>query len=452
MSESQQIEYKRAFSKEVIISLVAFANSDGGKVIVGKEDAGTVCGVEVGPETVQRYLNEIKVATYPQLLPKISLTEFDGKKVLTFEIGEFPVKPVSYKNRYYKRFHNSNHVMSLEEIVAQQQHALSLSYDAYPSNVAMEALDAKLIEDFFEKVARRGRASFRDDLVTNFTKLKLLRDGKLTIAANLLFGDPDCSIRIGRFKSEATIIDDIVVKSPLFRAVDETLVFIKKHINLSYHFNGDRERKERWQYPLEALRELVLNAVVHRDYKNISDIVVKIFDERIIISNPGKLYGNLNIMDLKRDDYVSALRNRLLAEAFFLTGDIERYGTGFVRIRENLQSYPDVELNLEEMGDFFKAELRHIAPPITPPITPPIITRDRIVATDLEFRILRLLHDQPRLSASNVAALLQIRRDTVKEYIARLKAKGLLLREGGARGGIWRVTADGAGALGDADR
>ncbi len=249
MTESQQIEYKRAFSKEVIISLVAFANSSGGKVIVGKEDAGTVCGVEVGPETVQRYLNEIKVATYPQLLPKISLNEFDGKKVLTIEIGEFPVKPVSYKNRYYKRIHNSNHVMTLEEIVAQQQHALSLSYDAYPSTTAMEALDAKLIDDFFEKVARRGRASFRDDLVTNFTKMKLLRDGNLTIAANLLFGEPDCSIRIGRFKSEATIIDDVVVKSPLFRAVDEALVFIKKHINLSYHFNGGRERKERWQYP-----------------------------------------------------------------------------------------------------------------------------------------------------------------------------------------------------------
>jgi len=150
-------------------------------------------------------------------------------------------------------------------------------------------------------------------------------------------------------------------------------------------------------------------------------------------------------MDLKRDDYVSALRNRLLAEAFFLTGDIARYGTGFVRIRESLQSYQDIELHLEEMRDFFKAELRHITPTIIPPIT----ARDRIVATDLELRVLRLLHDQPRLSVSNIAALLNIRRDTVKEYIARLKAKGLLLREGSARGGVWRVTDDGAGALGD---
>jgi ATP-dependent DNA helicase RecG len=77
--------------------------------------------------------------------------------------------------------------------------------------------------------------------------------------------------------------------------------------------------------------ELLLNAVVHRDYKNTSDIVIKIFDDRIRISNPGRLYGNLKIDDLKRDDYVSSLRNRVLAEAFFLTGDIECYGTGFIQ-------------------------------------------------------------------------------------------------------------------------
>jgi ATP-dependent DNA helicase RecG len=110
----------------------------------------------------------------------------------------------------------------------------------------------------------------------------------------------------------------------------------------------------------------LLNAVVHRDYKNTSDIVIKIFDDRIRISNPGRLYGNLTIDDLQRDDYVSSLRNRVLAEAFFLTGDIERYGTGFIRIREHLKSYPELELMLSEMGDFFQVELRH-APPITPP-------------------------------------------------------------------------------------
>lgn len=125
------------------------------------------------------------------------------------------------------------------------------------------------------------------------------------------------------------------------------------------------------------LRELLLNAVVHRDYKSPSDIVIKIFDDRIVLTNPGKLYGKLRIEDLQRNDYVSSIRNRLLAEAFFLTGDIERYGTGFVRIREVLSSYPEIEFRIKEIGDFFKAELHqiesitpHVAPHVSPHVSP----------------------------------------------------------------------------------
>ena len=293
--ESQQVEHKKSFGKEVIISLVAFANSDGGRVIVGIDDNGNVCGVDVGPETVQRYLNEIKMATYPQLFPKITVEERDGTYLLHFEINEFPVKPVAYKNRYYKRVHNSNHIMTLEEIVDLQQQSLSVSYDTYPSREPLSSLDSKLIEQFLKRIQLRARVTLQDDLLTNLTKLKLVREGKATIAAQLLFGDPDFTIRVGRFKSEATIIDDMVVTSPLFVAVGEALTFIKKHINLAYSFDGGRERRERWQYPLEALRELVLNAVVHRDYKSPSDIIIKIFDDK---KTAGSGFSNWNMFTM----------------------------------------------------------------------------------------------------------------------------------------------------------
>lgn len=353
---------------------MAFANTEGGRVIVGVDDSGVPCGLDVGPETVQRYLNEIKVATYPQLMPKILFEKRGEKSALIFEISEYPVKPVAYKNRYYKRAHNSNHLLTLDEIVALKQQSLLFSFDACFSQVAVDDLDIKLVEQFFARVNSRGRVTLRDDMLTNLVKLRLVRDGKVTLAAELLFGTPESAIRIGRFKSAATIIDDNVVRAPLFLAVEEALTFIKKHINLSYSFDGNLERKERWQYPMEALRELLLNAVVHRDYKSASDVVIKIFDDRIVFTNPGKLYGNLRIADLERDDYVSSLRNRLLAEAFYLTGDIERYGTGFVRIREILRVYPEVVLRVEEMGDFFKVELQLVAqvPPRSPPRSRPL--------------------------------------------------------------------------------
>lgn len=116
----------------------------------------------------------------------------------------------------------------------------------------------------------------------------------------------------------------------------------------------------------------MLNVVVHRDYKNVSDIVIKVFDDRIVITNPGKLYGKLTLDELSRNDYTSSLRNRLIAEAFYLTGDIERYGTGFVRIREFLLSYPEVTFAIDEKGDFFWVELRLNSDQITPQVTPQV--------------------------------------------------------------------------------
>jgi ATP-dependent DNA helicase RecG len=355
--ESERLEFKASFGKDVIVSLAAFANSRGGRVLVGIADDGRVRGVNVGRETVQRYLNEIKTATYPQLLANADIVEIEGKTLLVFGISEYPVKPVACKDRYYKRVKNSNHLLSLEEIVDLQQQSLNVSYDAYPVKETLDSLDDSLVRRFIDRAKGTGRISLGDDPLTNLVKLKLIRDGRPTLAAMLLFGDHGYAIHIGRFKAADTIIDDLLIKEPLVTALDEAMLFIKKHINLSYHFDGSLQRKERWQYPLEGLRELLLNAVVHRDYKSASDVVIKIFDDRIVFTNPGRLMGNLTVADLQRDDYVSVLRNKLLAEAFYLTGDIEKYGTGFVRVREWLRTYPEVSYSLEEIGDFFKVDI-----------------------------------------------------------------------------------------------
>ena len=113
MKESRYVEFKTSFGKEVIISLVAFANSKGGKVVIGVDDNGVVKGIEMGPETEQKYLNDIKTSTYPQLIPHSDIYDINGKTTLVFEVNEYPVKPVAYKNRYFKRVKNSNHMLSL---------------------------------------------------------------------------------------------------------------------------------------------------------------------------------------------------------------------------------------------------------------------------------------------------------------------------------------------------
>src|SRR5690606_36386391 len=103
-------------------------------------------------------------------------------------------------------------------------------------------------------------------------------------------------------------------------------------MNLALIITGDIENKQKWQYPLEAIREIVLNMIIHRDYRANSDSVVKIFDDKIEFYNPGKLPDEITIQDLKENNYKSIPRNKAIAEFFKNLGWIEKYGSGIGRI------------------------------------------------------------------------------------------------------------------------
>jgi len=463
LKESRKVEFKSSFGKEVIITLVAFANTRGGKVILGLDNKGKVKGIELGSETEQKYLNDIKTSTYPQLLPHSAIYEVDGKTILVLEINEYPVKPVAYKNRYYKRVKNSNHMLSLEEIVDLRQQSLDISFDAHIVDESLFDLDTSLMEKFIKKVNSKGRIALLDDLVTNMTKLKFIKSGKSTLAGMLLFGNHGHSIHIGRFKAEDTIIDDLLIKAPLLTALEEAMIFIKKHINLSYEFDGSLERKEVWQYPLDVIREFLLNAVVHRDYKHTTDIVIKIFDNRIIFSNPGTLFGKLTLKDLEKDDYTSSIRNKIVAEAFFLTGDIEKYGTGFVRIRKKLNELKTATYKIREIGDFFRVELLDIRSndlkkdPVKESVDIINITND--VEKDLKNRFCDLEKDlenrfnltknqilivkgvlkNKKITQQLLSEIVGISQKNIRNNMKKLKENGILKRIGPKKGGYWKV-------------
>ena len=125
-----------------------------------------------------------------------------------------------------------------------------------------------------------------------------------------------------------------MLKLPLYEAAEETMHYIISHIKVAFEFTGEISRNEIFEYPKKALRELVLNAIIHRDYTSPIDIQIKIFDKQITIFNPGRLYGNMTIEKLRTDNYQAQTRNKLIAEAFYLTNDTEKYGSGYARVRE----------------------------------------------------------------------------------------------------------------------
>ena len=177
--------------------------------------------------------------------------------------------------------------------------------------------------------------------------------------------------------------------------------------------------------------------------RNTSDIVIKIFDDRILFTSPGRIYGNLTIADLERDDYVSSIRNKLLAEAFYLMGEIEKYGTGFVRIRQWLKAYPDVGYEISEMGDFFRIEVAHAT-------VKDLKTRDGLPETlpvklpetlpDLQKSIVLQMRSNPKVTYDQLAKANQKSREAIRKNIGRLKELGIVKRIGPDKGGHWEVS------------
>ena len=352
--ESETLEFKSSFDREAIETLVAFANTHGGTVLVGAADDSKVRGVTIGKETLNDWLGQIKSSTSPSIIPDIEALEINGKSVVMLSVGEYPVKPVNIKGKYFKRRASSNHQLTLSEITDLYMQSLQLSWDAYQApQTSLDALSLDKIERFIEEVNRSGRFTLDSSPLLALEKLKFISNGGPTWSSLLLFATEPLRhhIHIGRFKTPEMIIDDRQITDTLFEAVEQAMKFIISHISVAFEFDGSLKRKERFAYPLPAVREALINAVVHRDYTNHSDIQIKIFDNQITIFSPGKLYGGLTVADLNTDTYQSRTRNKLIAEAFYLTNNIEKYGSGFIRIRKELKAYPDIALEIAEIGD-----------------------------------------------------------------------------------------------------
>ncbi|MCU0858215.1 MAG: putative DNA binding domain-containing protein, partial [Pontiellaceae bacterium] len=283
--ESENVEFKRSFGRECIETVCAFANSSGGRLLVGVTNAGEICGAELSPETLQDWCNQIKMQTSPAVIPDIEVLETESGPVAVIDVDEYPVKPVNSRGRYFKRVQNSNHQMDSSEVANMYLATFNLSWDAYEyPNASLDQLDKRKIRAFIARVNGTKRFALKGDPVSALRKLHLIRENnKPTGAALLLFAKNPLPFRIhiGRFKTPSMIIDDKQVEDTLFEAVEAAMKILIGHIHVAFEFDGSIQRKERFQYSLEAIRETLLNAVVHRDYTNPGDIIIKVFDDRI---------------------------------------------------------------------------------------------------------------------------------------------------------------------------
>ena len=345
--ETQSLEFKESLrlKDEIGETVSAFSNSDGGTVIVGVSNSGGVLGVDIGKNTLEELANYIKRNTDPQVFPSVKIQEVGEKNVVMIEVKEGAEKPVFFKNHAYKRVGKTNQRISSSEMrkLAKESGGRVYWDERVCEGACPEDIDGDKVRQFLRKAKYARRLEIDPDISVEeaLERLSLIKGEKLTNAALLLFGkNPQryflqTEVRCARFKGTEAIkpfIDMKVFDGDIIEQANKALNFVLEHTLLSaWLVPGKVEREERNEYPSDAIREAIVNAICHRDYESTGNVQVRIFDDRIEVWNPGSLPEGWTVEKLKQK-HESIPKNPLIADQFFLIKFIEKWGTGTIEM------------------------------------------------------------------------------------------------------------------------
>ncbi len=373
-AESRQLEFKEGFPKgnQVAKTVIAFANGAGGKLVFGvRNKPRQILGIpdEELFSLEERIANHIFTQCTPTIIPEIYIQSVAKKNLLVAEIFPGFHKPYYLKTEgkhkgTYIRIGSTNKQASLEVLEELERQRRNVSFDSLPVyEVVWEELDiTQFLTDYFQATRRKLEETQLENLGL------LIRERNQTHLSNaaILLSDslyrkklfPFAQIECARFKgiTPRVFLDQASIDLPIYLAPEECIAFIKKNIVLGSTI-GEVYRQDRWEYPLEAIREVVINAVIHRDYSlKGSDIKVAIFDDMLGITSPGPLPDTLSVEDLGTGR--SEIRNRVLAPIFKDLRLIEAWGTGMQKMQQATSAYPEMEVGFQEVGYAFQVQFR----------------------------------------------------------------------------------------------
>jgi predicted HTH transcriptional regulator len=359
--EGKTLEFKRDLSspKNLLKTLVAFANTAGGQVIIGVDNKTRMpMGFQHPLDEEERLCSLIADSIRPRLVPNVEMVSIEDKTLLVVEVflsGSRPhwLKSEGPNDGVYVRLGSTNRQADRDLIAELRRSVESVAFDELPMPaLSIDDLDLAAIKGLFGDQRHLGE----NELLT----LRLLKteQGQLvpTKGAILLFGKerdkhfPDAWVQCGRFigRDKADIFDHIELHDHLPQAVDSIMLFLRKHAMRSADFSEIR-RKDVWSIPLGILREVVINALVHTDYSQRgAPIRIAFFDDRIEVENPGILLPGMTIDDMRRG--ISKIRNHVIARVFRELNLIEQWGSGIPRIIREAQELGLPELQIMEIA------------------------------------------------------------------------------------------------------
>jgi ATP-dependent DNA helicase RecG len=361
-AESKTLEFKSDLSSlgPILKTIIAFANTAGGTLIVGRAPNGELIGVEDVFKAEEKLANAIADSIHPPVFPEIEITTLDGKHLLVVKVahwrGPFYLKKSGIPNGVYIRLGSTSRPAGAELLAEMQRTVLHSSFDEQSMReLSPQDLELDRAKKIFRQVGR------------NLDEKKLLSLGILVKAANkivpsigglILFGKqdvrqqffPDARVSCARFRGDdkTEIVDRHEVEGSVLDAVDAVPKFIMRNTRLSAEISGLR-RKNISEYPPIAIREVLINALAHCDYSITgSRIQIAIFNNRLEVQNPGMLPFGFTLEDLKSG--VSRVRNRVIVRVFNELDLMEEWGSGYKRIVEACDAGGHPKPEWQELG------------------------------------------------------------------------------------------------------
>jgi ATP-dependent DNA helicase RecG len=445
--ESQNIEYKESWRDEYLKWICGFANAQGGVLCIGKSDAGMVTGVVNAKRLMEELPNRVRDLL--GILVEVNLHTKKGLDYLEIVVEPYPY-PISYKGQYHYRSGSTKQELkgaALDHFLLQKQ---GKAWDGVPvPHVSPAHLDAAALARFRQLSRRSGRI---DDSVldepdeTLIEKLRLWDGQYLKRAALLLFHpDPErfvtgAYIKIGFFRTNTDLLYQDEVHGNLFAQIEQAMEILKtKYLKAGIRYEGI-QRIEELPVPNAALREALLNAVVHRDYSSGSPVQISVYNDRLMIWNSGTLPEKWSLATLL-GKHSSQPFNPDIANAFFRAGEIEAWGRGVERIfaacREAGMADPVVKT--EASGLWIIFEFSQIAEGVATELGERLGERLGEKLGENRLAILYAMKENPAITGTQLADLLGLSDTAIENNINFLKKNGYIRRTGPARGGRWEV-------------
>ena len=440
-TESEILEFKESLSqwRRIIETISAFSNTRGGTIIVGVNDKGKIIGVSIGKSTIEDLTNKIITNTEPRIYPEITFKSVEGKDLIFIKVERYPYDVVLAFGKPYKRLGKSTIKIGKDEYKRKilEIYKKDLYFDGQICvDAKINDIDEKELKEFIQKAKSIRKLDIEDSTPVKqaLTKLKLIKNGTLTNAGVLLFGKQpqDFFIQEGvkciRFKGidvTGEMLDFKEIEGNLLSEIKEVENFIFNNISLkAWIEEGKIERQEKWEYPPKAIRESLVNAIVHRDYHLQSKVQVRIFDDRIEFWNPGKFPEGWTAETLK-EEHTSEPFNPLIARMFFWVGYVEEVGTGTNKIIKWCKEWELPEPEFKYVNSNIIVILRKSK------LTENYL--EQLGLNDKQKEIIKKMMLNGKIASGEIQKMFSITRDTANRLLRTLLDLSLIEKKGKGR-------------------